>query len=226
MNAPEFDKYAEDYEAMHQASIAFSGCETAYFAEYKIAFAASVARGASTIVDFGAGIGNSIPHFRHYFPQASLICADTSAESLSMAARRFPGPERMMAVQESLPLADRSSDLTFAACVFHHIEPKRHEYWLSELHRVTDQGGTFVLFEHNPYNPLTQKAVAGCEFDKDAILIRARDMAQTMSKSGWRDIQIRYHVFFPQALAGLRGLEPALGWLPLGGQYSVTARRH
>jgi SAM-dependent methyltransferase len=132
----------------------------------------------------------------------------------------------MITVGETLPLADRSSDLTFAACVIHHIEPKAHEYWLSELHRVTGRGGTFVVFEHNPYNPLTQKAVAGCEFDKDAILIRARDVAMTMSKSGWRDIRIRYHVFFPQALAGLRGLEPVLGWLPLGGQYSVTARRH
>ena len=44
MSAPEFDKYAEHYRAMHQASIALSGCEPAYFSEYKVAFAASVIR--------------------------------------------------------------------------------------------------------------------------------------------------------------------------------------
>ena len=225
MSAPEFDRHAERYEAMHQASIAFSGCETAYFAEYKVAFAASVVRNPSTIVDFGAGIGNSIPHFRRYFPQARLICADNSAESLAMAARRFPGPEQMVAVREALPLEDGSSGLTFAACVFHHIEPAAQHHWLRELHRVTRQNGVFLLFEHNPYNPLTRKAVAGCEFDRDAILIRARTMVTALSKAGWRDIRLRYHVFFPQALAKLRVLEPALGWLPFGGQYSVTARR-
>ena len=226
MSAPEFDKYAEQYEVMHQKSIAFSGCEPAYFAEYKVAFAASLARNPTTIIDFGAGIGNSIPHFRRYFPQAMLICADNSAESLALAAQRFPGPERMLTIHETLPLEEGASDLTFAACVFHHIEPNAHKLWLRELLRVTSREGVFVLFEHNPYNPLTRKAVAGCEFDKDAILIKAGTMVNVMSEAGWRDIRLRYHVFFPQALAALRVLEPALGWLPLGGQYSVTARRH
>jgi hypothetical protein len=69
MSAPEFDKYPEDYEAMHRESIAFSGCEPTYFAEYKVAFAASLLRNPSTIVDFGACIGNCMAHFRRYFPQ-------------------------------------------------------------------------------------------------------------------------------------------------------------
>jgi ubiquinone/menaquinone biosynthesis C-methylase UbiE len=226
LNAPEFDKHAKDYEAMHQASIAFSGCETAYFAEYKVAFAASLVPSPATIVDFGAGIGNSIPHFRRCFPKAELICADASTESLALATKRFPGTEQMVTVHETLSLEDCSSALTFTACVFHHIDPKAHEHWLRELHRVTGPGGVLLLFEHNPYNPLTRKAVAGCEFDRDAVLINARTMAKAIAKSGWRDVHVRYHVFFPQALAKLRGLEPALGWLPLGGQYSVTARRH
>lgn len=224
MTAPEFDKYAASYEAMHQASIDFSGCDTAYFAEYKIAFAASVAGNPSTIVDFGAGIGNSIPHFRRYFPQAALICADNSSESLALAARRFPGHEQMLAIDEAIPLRNGMSGLTFAACVFHHIAPAAHEHWLKELRRVTHREGVLVLFEHNPYNPLTRRAVAGCEFDKDAILIKAPAMARALSRAGWRDIRLRYHVFFPQMLAGLRVLEPALAWLPFGGQYSLTAR--
>jgi ubiquinone/menaquinone biosynthesis C-methylase UbiE len=225
MSVPEFDRHAEDYEAMHKASIAFSGCETSYFAEYKIAFAASLGCEPATIVDFGAGIGNSIPYFRRYFPRARLICLDNSSESLALAARRFPGSEQTMTVRDTLPVEDGSSDLTFAACVFHHIDPLVHEYWLKELHRVTRPGGIFVVFEHNPYNPLTRKAVAGCAFDQDAILIKAGTMMEALSKAGWRDIGLRYHVFFPQALAKLRMLEPALGWLPLGGQYSLTARR-
>ena len=202
------------------------GCETAYFAEYKVAVAAALVPSPATIVDFGAGVGNSIPHFRRYFPNSRLTCADNSAESLALAAQRYPGKEQMVTVGENLPLEDRSTALTFTACVFHHINPELHEHWLRELHRVTSPGGILLLFEHNPLNPLTRKAVAGCEFDKDAILINARTMTKAISRSGWRDGKVRYHVFFPQALAKLRELEPALAGLPLGGQYSVMARRH
>ena len=42
MTEMDFDKYAPDYETLHQQSIAFSGCEPGYFADYKIAHAAAM----------------------------------------------------------------------------------------------------------------------------------------------------------------------------------------
>jgi hypothetical protein len=79
------------------------------------------------------------------------------------------------------------------------------------------------IFEHNPWNPLTVHAVKHCPFDENAHLIRATELVERYRKSGWEEPQVRYHLFFPHALAGLRRIEPYLGGVPLGAQYSVTA---
>ena len=42
------------------------------------------------ILDFGAGVGNSVPFFSKYFPRALLIRADVSRRSLDVSASRFP----------------------------------------------------------------------------------------------------------------------------------------
>lgn len=64
----EFDEFARQYSAMHAANIAVSGEAPEFFAEYKIADLASIARKqrveAGRILDFGSGVGNSVPWFR------------------------------------------------------------------------------------------------------------------------------------------------------------------
>ena len=42
---------------------------------------------------------------------------------------------------------------------------------------------------------------------------------------GWDRPEVRYHLFFPRALARLRFAEKYLRWFPLGAQYSVRARK-
>jgi ubiquinone/menaquinone biosynthesis C-methylase UbiE len=123
---------------------------------------------------------------------------------------------------ERIPAEDGSFDVGFSACVFHHIAHEEHVKWLRELRRVTRAGGMLAVFEHNPLNPLTVRAVNTCAFDENARLIRAREMVERFRESGWREVKARYHVFFPHALAGLRGLEKWMGAVPLGGQYSVV----
>ena len=93
----------------------------------------------------------------------------------ALAAQRFPGPERMLPIHETLPLEEGSSDLTFAACVFHHIEPNAHRLWLRELLRVTSGDGVFVLFEHNPYNPLTRTYRLAADTSINYIVTFRRD---------------------------------------------------
>ena len=48
-------------------------------------------------------------------------------------------------------------------------------------------------------------------------------MKRRMLGSGFQRAKTRFRVFFPHFLRGLRPLEPALAWLPLGGQYFVRA---
>jgi SAM-dependent methyltransferase len=230
MDRSEFDQYADEYLAQHQANIAVTGEAPEFFAEYKIAltrkFADAARLAVRRAVDFGSGIGASVPWFRRYFGDAALTCADASPRSLALSQSRFPGAETYVEVDgETLPLADASVDLGFTACVFHHIDHAEHVGWLRELGRVIAPGGRLVLFEHNPYNPLTVRAVNTCPFDANAKLISARTLAASMRAAGWRTIETRYHLFFPHALAALRPVEPALAWVPLGGQYSLVASR-
>lgn len=230
MDRAEFDQFADEYAAQHRQNIAVTGEDPAFFAEYKIAVLRSVfdALGyvPTRIMDFGSGVGASVPFFGKYFPAATLTCADASTRSLELAASRFPdGANYVEVVGDRVPADDASVDVAFSACVFHHIDHAEHVRWLAELHRVTAVDGKLAIFEHNPLNPLTVRAVNTCPFDINARLIWARQLVKAATAAGWRSPKIRYHIFFPRALAALRGLEPKLAWLPLGGQYSLIASR-
>lgn len=230
MDKAEFDQFADEYHSLHTDNIKVTGESPEYFAEYKIAELRAIVDADriphATLLDFGAGIGNSIPWFRKYFAKSALTCADPSEKSLALAKERFPGDESIVATTEDkIPVEDASFDLVFSACVFHHIPHEEHGRWLAELRRVTKPGGALVIFEHNPFNPLTVRAVNTCPFDANARLITARGLTREVERKGYARSRTRYHIFFPHALASLRPMEKRLAWLPLGGQYSLTARR-
>jgi SAM-dependent methyltransferase len=230
MNGAEFDRFADEYESQHRANIAITGESPEFFAAYKVAELARLTAGLNTaprqILDFGSGIGNSIPSFRKYFPASILTCADASSRSIALSQRRSPGPERYCLVEgREIPHDSDSFDVVFSACVFHHIPHEEHGHWLTELLRVTHPGGLLAIFEHNPFNPLTLRAVNTCPFDENARLIRAKALLRSLDDAGWMQPSARYHLFFPRALAALRPVESYLGWLPLGAQYSATARK-
>ena len=225
----EFDQMAEAYYEKHKANIAITGESPEYFAEYKIADLAELVRKESIpsrqIFDFGSGIGNSLPFFRKYFGQSELQCGDVSAKSIEIAQTRFPGQEKYLLVGRKIPLPTHSQDIAFSACVFHHISHDKHRYWLRELHRIVRPGGLLVIYEHNPLNPLTVHAVNTCPLDINARLIPGKKMRFRAMESGWEKTVLEYRVFFPSILKGLRLAEKYLGWLPLGAQYRISARR-
>jgi len=229
MKQSEFDQHAETYSDQHAKNIAVSGENPEFFAEYKVADAKRLTRESQVhrILDFGSGIGNSIAYFRKHFDGGELFCADPSRRSLAIAAERFPGLERYVGIAEGarLDLPDGYFDLCFSACVFHHIAHEQHRFWLEELRRVTRPGGMLVIFEHNPLNPLTVHAVNACPFDANARLLTARKLAAAMRLAGWEPPKCEYRIFFPRLLASLRPLERCLKKVPLGAQYSLSARR-
>ena len=231
MNEAEFDKFADEYHASLKAGIALSGESPEYFSEYKIA---DIARECSNhprsldanvkLLDFGAGIGNSVPYVRKHFASAQLTCLDLSKRSLEVAQRRFPNQADYVSFDgASIPFPENHFDIAYAMCVFHHIPHADHVKLLQELHRVIKPGGSLFVFEHNPYNPLTVRVVNTCPFDENAHLIRGKVLKQRMLDGGFAQVKTRYRVFFPHFLRGLRPLESAMAWLPLGGQYFARA---
>jgi ubiquinone/menaquinone biosynthesis C-methylase UbiE len=230
----EFDKFADEYRAIHAGNIRLSGESPDYFAEYKVR---DVARALADILpgrdspleipDFGGGTGNSLPYFRKHFPAARVTCADVSRKSLAVAAARFPELGEFVHFDGGgmLPFADASFDVAFAACVFHHIEHREHVPLFRELRRVLRPGGTLFVFEHNPLNPLTVRAVRTCEFDANARLIGGGEMVRRLAQAGFSRLGLKYCVFFPRALAALRRLERLLTTVPFGAQYYVMAEK-
>ena len=225
----EFDLLSDDYRVLHRKNISISGESPEYFYEYKVADLAELMYlfkpRKLKILDFGCGVGNSLPYFRKYFPKSEIYCADISACSIAFAKKNFPGNENYLIIVNDIQLPSNFFDIVFSACVFHHIQHKEHMHWIKELYRVTKPCGLLAIYEHNPLNPLTVKAVNACALDKNAHLIHSHTMRKRAYSCGWIKTCVDYKLFFPSILSSLRSLEPFLNWFPMGAQYRISAQK-
>ncbi|MCC6202525.1 MAG: class I SAM-dependent methyltransferase [Gammaproteobacteria bacterium] len=231
MDEAEFDKFASEYRALHATNIRLSGEAPEFFAEYKVidvaaALAAAGSNGPLAVLDFGAGIGYSVPHFARHLPEAEVTCLDVSRQSLALGAANHGTRARFVHFDGvTIPFPDSSFDVAFASCVFHHVPAILQVALFRELRRVLRPAGTLFVFEHNPLNPLTRHAVNTCPFDANARLLGATTLRRRLRAAGFAAVELRYRIFFPAALRRLRPLERYLAWLPLGAQYCARARR-
>lgn len=230
MTEAEFDRHAADYRQQHRDNIAVSGEAPEYFSDYKMRDFASLIVDTQLpldgrYLDFGSGIGTSAVPFKKYMSLAHLTCADVSSESLRISEEtNGEAVEHVWMPESKLPSGLAPFDGAFACCVFHHIPPSQHLSVLKDLKHVLKTGGLLMVYEHNPFNPLTVRAVRTCPFDENAILLSAQQLARVAEEAGFREIRVDYRVFFPGSLAWLRPLENRLRWLPLGAQYFVAMR--
>jgi SAM-dependent methyltransferase len=230
MDPTQFDRFADEYHALHARNVAVTGESPEYFAEYKVRDISMQFHppGRSyenlRILDFGSGVGSSIPFFRRYFPPCHLVCADVSQRSLAVANGRFGElASYVLFSGGSLPFKSGAFDIAFSAGVFHHIPTAEHVTLLPEIRRVlSSNSGRLFLYEHNPLNPLTRYAVNTCAFDIDAALIPPWRMHSQFRDAGYSNISVSDRVFFPRYLKFLRFLEFRLSSVPLGAQYCVT----
>ncbi|HMJ45068.1 MAG TPA: class I SAM-dependent methyltransferase [Pseudolabrys sp.] len=223
----DFDQYAGQYEALIAAQTGFFDRDNDYFVRYKVERAKALAGQSLTdevdaVLDFGCGVGRAMPYFRAAFPRADVVGCDPSADSLAIARRdnpdcRFSGMDELSAATKF--------DLVLASCVFHHIPPAERQDALRYCHDRLKPGGHFVIFEHNPFNPVTRHLVNTCPFDADAVLLRMGETVRRMREAQFEIAETGYCLFFPAQLAALRPLEKYLSWLPLGGQYFVSGIR-
>lgn len=231
MDEAEFDKFAKEYKELHQGVIGASGESVEFFAEYKVKDTVALIKEYGlpsnlSILDFGSGIGGSVPYFLKYLPQGQLTCLDVSRKSLDIGTGRFKGKARFIHFDgQRIPLDDNTFHAVFTACVFHHIPHAEHERLLTEIRRILKPGGIFIAFEHNPSNFLTVKAVNACAFDENAVLIRGRNFRRLLHKNGFERDILRYRIFFPGPFRVLRPLERFMTRIPFGAQYYVCAQK-
>ena len=225
-----FDEYATKYEDAVNASVAISGDSVEDFATVKarlFARALSPARDL-TVLDFGCGTGISSRAIIESMPALQRLSGtDTSEESIQRATKLTADPRAdfVRQTQDGLPFRDGTFDAAFTSCVFHHIDRADHLRWLGELRRVLKPGGDLFIFEHNPANPLTRRAVRECPFDEGVVLLPPRYTASILRSARFVPDAPKFYYFFPRFLAALRGLEPLLASVPLGAQYYLRGRK-
>ena len=222
MSRVDFDQYAGQYESILVSQTHFFDNDGTYFARYKIELARQIVGPAASVLDFGCGIGRGIRHLREFFPRAEIVGCDPSRESLAIAREQNPA-SLFVAMDE---LGDKLRfDLIVASCVFHHIPPEERTAAVDYCFRHLNPGGHFIIFEHNPINPITRYLVNNCPFDADAVLLGMRETTQRVRSADLAIVRSGYCLFFPQQLAVQRPFESDLRWLPMGGQYFVCGVR-
>jgi ubiquinone/menaquinone biosynthesis C-methylase UbiE len=222
----DFDMFADRYEATVDRSVAFTGRNAAFFARRKVALLGRIARAkvgtfnSLSVLDVGCGTGTLdrvlVTEVRELFG------VDLSEEMLAVARQSVPEARFESYDGEKLPFPDDTFDAALAVCVLHHVPPASHGQFLGEMIRVTRPGGLLAIFEHNPFNPLTRRAVHDCECDEDAILLRRRQVKDLMSSAGVRDVTAHFYLFTPMDGVLGEALDNAMRRLPLGGQYVVA----
>lgn len=225
-----FDEFAVGYRDKHNESLGLSGADSDFFSEFKILQLLTHEAGSAalSILDFGCGDGNSSVYIRKHFPNSKIFGTDVSQESVELAAEKGIQDAKFSAFDgETLPYEDGAFDVVFTSMVFHHIDHDRHAAMVREIYRVTKPSGRFYNFEHNPYNPLTNKVVRDCEFDQDAVLLRPGYHRKMTESEGFNINKLTYIFFVPRhwLLKPFVALEPLLGWCPIGAQYYVKATK-
>ena len=226
----EFDQFSDNYDEILNAQLKGVGGNSSYFAYYKVQIVAAnePTNDRLDILDFGCGVGNSSAYFRELFPQSKITGIDVSADSIKSAQSKKIANCAFLAFEGlTLPFEDQKFDVVFTSMVFHHIPHEKHEAFFKEIYRVMKPGGSFYIFEHNPYNPITRKIVKECEFDHDAVLLYPMKTKKFLTRIGFNQPDLNFTLFFPrhQIFKPFFNLENWMRKLPIGGQYYVHARK-
>lgn len=217
----DFDDYSANYDELLHESTKLYAEDSEYFARYKVDLIKDAVRHPiGRVLEYGCGTGRNIAYLQAAFPDAEIVGTDVSAASLDIA--RAAHPKSPFEVErEGLDIG--AFDLIFVASVFHHISLPERPTVMRTLARRLAPGGSIDIFEHNPFNPVTRRIVSTCPFDADAVLLKPAELRALFCGAGLELKRQSYCLFVPPKLSWLLPLEKLLGWLPLGGQYWVSA---
>ena len=227
-NPAEFDAYAANYDAALNQGLALTGESKEYYAAGRVKWLRSrLARHGSqpaSCLDFGCGTGTSAEFLRSGLGVAQYLGFDPSADSIVQASQQTPWPEAQFTTDE-VTAASGTFDLAFCNGVFHHIPLEQRLESARLVWRALKPGGLFAFWENNRWNPAVHFIMSRVPFDRDAQMLFPFQARKLLREAGFHILETDSCFVFPGPLAALRGLEPWLCKLPLGGQYLVLARK-
>lgn len=226
MPASEFDEYARSYDEALSQGLALSGEQKEHFARERVRWLArqiGSVGAAPRVLDFGCGTGTAIPFLNSELGASAVVGVDVSEDSLGVARERYGSQARFTtfaALDQEAPF-----DLAYCNGVFHHVPIADRVGVMRSVFAALRPGGSFSLWENNPYNPGTRWVMSRIPFDRDAMLLTPRRTRALSQGAGFEIIGTDFLFIFPKFLSILRPIEPALSRLPLGAQYQVLVRR-
>lgn len=217
----EFDQYADSYKQLVSQSTGDKLQDIEFYARQKIRILKKLLGVQTTplnVLDFGCGIGLSLPPLQEAFGSCKIYATDPSEKSLAIATNSSAAVPISYSDLNTEKFRN-TFDLIFTSCVFHHIDESEHLQILANLLQLASPGGKLVIAEHNPWNPVTQRMVNNCPFDEGVILIPMPVMKKRMLTAGWKNPGGRFMSFVPASFQKIGSIDYFLGWCPLGGQY-------
>lgn len=223
-----FDRFGETYEAALARGVSVTGESARFYAEERVAWLATLLarRGvrATRVLDYGCGMGSVSPLLLTLPGTRDVVGVDVS-EGLLARARVEHGAANVHFSTVAAHVADGTFDVAYTNGVFHHIPPADRGTAVDVVHRSLKHGGIFAFWENNPWNPGTRYVMRRIEFDRDAITLSPPEARSLLRDRGFEILGTTSRFFFPRILGALRGLEPLLSVIPLGGQYQVLCRK-
>jgi SAM-dependent methyltransferase len=223
-----FDRYAGDYAALlHDPLRENFAVGNRFFFERKIQVIRRFFKNAGVKsqnldwLDIGCGQGDMLRAGQGDF-RIAMGCDPSQGMLEACGGLQVRRQESL----EELPFEDGRFDFVTAVCVYHHVPRDERQDLTREALRVLKPGGILCVIEHNPWNVVTRVIVSRTPIDADANLLTAPETRRMLSEAGTRILSTHYFLVFPEAIHRYVGrFEDALGGLPVGGQYSVFAKR-
>jgi SAM-dependent methyltransferase len=166
------------------------------------------------ILDFGCGIGSMLKFLKETFTDSKFYAYDESLKSLEHLKIKYPDVNCVYSLNSV-----EKFDLIIVSNVIHHVKSTERSDLFQKIYNLLDDNGRLLIYEHNPYNPITLKVVANCEFDIDAELINKKNLIKLCNENNFQLQKSGYIHFFPSKLKILFNLEKYLKWFFLGAQY-------
>jgi len=225
----DFNESKNTYVSSIEESINFVGKDLDFFVTVKASLLKKTIKKLlphvkrPRILDIGCGHGL----IHRYLPNDTfeVVGVDVADEVLDLARQSNAEVTYLTYDGKALPFQSESFDVAIALCVMHHVPPSQWGSFLVEMRRILKKDGIAVVFEHNPYNPVTRYIVANSPLDKGATLLRSSDLKQMMNQVGLESAKSDYILFTPFSPPIFRWLDTVLKWCPLGAQYYTISKR-
>ena len=219
----DFNTYKNTYTQTIEESLRFSGKEHDFFTRVKADSLKKIIERFLpknkdlSLLDIGCGHGFIHKHLKE--KNLKITGVEVADEVLTLAQQLNPDAAYIPYDGKKLPFPSEHFDVAITICVMHHVTPSQWQDFLAEMKRVIKKNGIAVVFEHNPYNPVTRHIVANNILDKDAVLLSSFKLKKMMHKAGFNAVQSRNILFTPFGNKLFRWLDKKLGYLPFGAQY-------